>query len=33
MPLEYLGELTSPFMNVKQILSEEFANKFVDDLR
>lgn len=33
MPLEYLGELTSAFMNCKQLFSDEFLNKYVDELR
>lgn len=29
MPLEYVGELTGAFLNSRQLMSEEFASKFV----
>ena len=29
MPLEYLGDLTGAFLNSRQLMSEEFASKFV----
>lgn len=32
MPLEYLGDLTGAFLNCRQLMSEEYANKFVGEV-
>jgi len=32
MPLEFLGDLTGAFLNSRQLMSEEFASKFVGQI-
>lgn len=32
MPLEYVGDLTTPFMNARHMFSEEFISKFVREV-